>query len=320
MELEVVPRNGYPIDAVWISGIQRQLSLRNIGRNLLFPLKLITSLVQAQRILSRHRPVAVVGTGGYASSPLGRAAARRGIPLFLCEQNAYPGLVNRWLAPHATRILLGNADAARYFDAAKTVITGNPIRRFDLPDPAQGRVALGLDPAKPTVLSLGGSLGALRLNQALEAQRHLLLDAGVQLIWQCGKRYYPELRDRIAPHPGLRLMPFIEDMAGAYAAADLIISRAGGSTISELIALSKPSVLVPSPNVAEDHQTKNARSLSDPGAAVLVLDAEATDKLVPETLAILQHPTRLAALRQAIAGMDKHEADREIVDEIFKHL
>ena len=320
MELDVVPRHGFPIEAVWISGIHRQLTLRNIGRNLLFPIKLWRSLAQARRILRRVQPQAVVGVGGFASGPVGRVAAGRGIPLFLCEQNAFPGLVNRWLAPKATRILLGNADAARYFDASKIVVTGNPIRRFDLPPVVEARERLGLDPERPTLLSLGGSLGALRINEALEAQLDTLIAAGVQLVWQCGKRYHAALAARIPAHPQVKLLPFIEDMAAAYAAADLIISRAGGSTISELIALEKPALLVPSPNVSEDHQTKNALSLSEKGAALLIKDADALTQLIPTALDVLSRPSALADLQQGIAAMDKHDAAREIVDEIMRYV
>lgn len=320
MELDVVPRYGFPIQAVWISGIQRQLNLRNIVRNLSFPFKLVVSMVQARRIVRQHKPDFVVGVGGFASGPLGRAAAGMGIPLFLCEQNAYPGLVNRWLASKAKRILLGNGDAQKYFEAGKTVITGNPIRPFTLPDQKEARIAMGLDPDKPTILSLGGSLGALRLNQAWQAHQEAVHNSDVQVIWQCGKRYYDRLQAEIPTHPQLQVKAFIEDMAQAYAAADLIVSRAGGSTISELIALSKPSILVPSPNVAEDHQTKNARSLSEKGASLLVKDVEAVETLVPLALATVRDQHKMNTLQQAISDMEKHDAAKEIVDEIFTNL
>lgn len=320
MELEVVPRYKYPIEAVWISGIHRQITIRNLVRNLLFPVKLVTSLFQAWGILSRFRPQAVVGVGGFASGPLGRMAAMRNVPLFICEQNAFPGLVNRWLKSKATRILLGNADAQKYFEASKSIVTGNPIRAFEAVSREDAAAKMGVDPTKPVVLSLGGSLGALTLNRALEDKLQMIIDADVQLLWQCGKRYYEDLLPRVPKHPNIQLLPFIEDMGAAYGAADLIISRAGGSTISELIDLSKPSLLVPSPNVAEDHQTKNARSLSDKGAALLVKDLEAIEKLVPEALAVLTNPERLEEIQEAIDGIEKHEAAKEIVDVIFSHL
>lgn len=317
MEMEVVPRYHYPIEGVWISGIYRQLNLRNIGRNLMFPIKLVRSLMQANRIIRRFKPDFVVGFGGFASGPIGRAAANKGIPLYLCEANAYPGLVTKWLAPKADKILLGNGDAQQYFPAEKTVITGNPIRSFELPDQQAAKASLGLDPSKPVLLSLGGSLGARQINRALLASLPKLYETEVQLIWQCGKIYYEELSQQVSEHPQLQLKPFIQDMATAYAAADLIISRAGGSTISELIALNKPSVLVPSPNVAEDHQTKNALSLTEQGAAELVKDGEAIDKLLPTALAILEDPARLQTLTAGIKATHKHDSAKEIADHLL---
>lgn len=319
MELRVVPSYGFPIESVWIAGIHRQLTLRNVVRNLLFPLKLVVSLGQSAAILRRFRPDLVVGVGGFASGPLGRMASGRGIPLFLCEQNAFPGLVNRWLSKRATKILLGNEAAASFFPTEKIVVTGNPIRTFAPMSRAEACAKLGLDPTKPVLLSLGGSLGAMRLNQALLGGYSDILKAGVQLLWQTGKRYHESLSQQVPSQAGLALVPFIEDMAAAYAAADLIISRAGGSTISELIALSKPAILVPSPNVAEDHQTKNARSLSDRGAAILVKDQDAEQTLVAAALKVLTDPISLHTLTQQIRGMEKHHAATEIVDELFRN-
>jgi UDP-N-acetylglucosamine--N-acetylmuramyl-(pentapeptide) pyrophosphoryl-undecaprenol N-acetylglucosamine transferase len=320
MEETVVPKYGYRIESVPISGIQRQLTAQNLIRNLQFPFKLAASLMQSRGIVKRFQPDAVVGVGGFASGPLGRAAAGMGVPLFICEQNAYPGLVNKWLAGKAKKILLGNADAQTYFDATKTVVTGNPIRSFQLIDRVAAAQKLGLDPAKPILLSLGGSLGAMRINQALQQHLSLITESEVQLFWQCGQRYYERLSAEVPQHPQVKLSAFIDDMAVAYSAADLIISRAGGSTISELIALSKPSVLVPSPNVAEDHQTKNALSLSEKNAAVLVKDADAITQLLPTALRILQDKNQLTQLTNHITAMEKHDAAREIVDEIYGEL
>lgn len=320
MEMSVVPRYDYPIKALKISGLHRQLTLKNILRNLMLPFKMLGSSIKAQKIVADFQPEAVIGVGGYASWPLGRTAARKSIPLFLCEANAFPGLVNRRLADKAQKILLGNGDAQKYFDASKVVVTGNPIREFDLPARSEAAKTMGIDPAKKTILSLGGSLGALKLNQAWQLGVHELMEADIQLIWQCGKRYYESLKPQVMEHPNLKLMPFIEDMAAAYSASDLIVSRAGGSTISELIALSKPSILLPSPNVAEDHQTKNARSLSDKEAAVLVKDVEAEKKLVKEAMRILGDEGQLDRLKQNISAMEKHNAAEEIVDEIFEGI
>lgn len=318
MEMTLVPKNNYKIEGVPITGIMRSLTFKNILKNLGFPFRLLKSLSKSRGIVKRFKPDVVVGVGGYASGPLGRAASSMGVPLIVCEQNAYPGITNKWLAPRAARILLGNEAAAKYFDAAKSKVTGNPVRdTLKHGDRAAGLKAFGLDPNKKIVLSLGGSLGAKTLNDALEKDLEKFIENDVQLIWQCGKRYYPQLKDRVKKHPLIKLMPFIEDMPSAYAVADLIITRAGGSTISELILLSKPSVMVPSPNVAEDHQTKNALSLVERDAALMVKDVEASEKLVPETLALLGDESRLAALQQGIENVEKHDAANEIAMEIL---
>ncbi len=318
MEMEVVPRYGYPIKGVWISGIQRQINLKNIIRNASFPLKLIVSMIQAGSIFRSFRPQAVVGVGGYASGPMGRVASAK-VPLIICEQNAYPGLVNKWLAKRASKILLGNEAAKKYFPGEHVIVTDNPIRAFESLSREEAASRLGIDPTLPTILSLGGSLGAGPINEALKAQLGLLTAEGqnIQLVWQAGKRYYESLRQEVAEHPRVKLMPFINDMAAAYAAADLIISRAGGSTISELIALSKPAILIPAPQLAEDHQTKNARSLSDRNAAILIQQADAKENLLPEAIALLNDKNRLNQLQQAIQAVEKHDAAKEIVDQIM---
>ncbi len=320
MEMEVVPRHGHEIKGVWISGIYRQLTLRNIVRNVQFPLKLTVSLMQASEIIRKFRPDAVIGTGGFASAPVGRIAVSRGIPLFLCEQNALPGLVNRWLTPYATRVLLGNADAEKYFASARTLVTGNPIRDFQPMSREEAVIKLGLDPSRPVILSLGGSLGARTLNDAWEAHYPALTVSPVQLVWQMGKMYADGLHARLAPAENVKAQAFVEDMATAYAAADLVVSRAGGSTISELTALSKPAILVPSPNVAEDHQTKNARFLVDRGAALLVRDADAAKELAPAALALASDSQRLAGFASAAQAIEKHDAAKEIVTAIFSSI
>lgn len=320
MEMTVVPQYGYEIKGVTISGIARSFSPQAILKNLSFPLKLWRSLNEAKQIIQSFKPDVVVGVGGYASGPVGRAAASKGIPVVLCEQNAYPGITNKWLAPKAARILLGNAAAGKYFEAyqSKIKVTGNPVRETLLSgDRRSGLNMLGLREDLPVVLSLGGSLGSGTLNDALEKNLNLFIQHNVQLVWQCGKRYHEALRPRVPEHPNIKLMPFIQDMGNAYAAADLIISRAGGSTISELILLNKPSILIPSPNVAEDHQTKNARSLLDVGAALLVKDAEAAEKLVPLAVDLLSDPAKLQFLQRGIEKMEKHDSANEIANEIM---
>ncbi len=318
MEMDLVPKNGFPIHGVWISGIQRALTFANLGKNLLFPVKFVTSLTQAYRIISDFRPDVVVGVGGYASGPLGRVAAWKKIPLIVCEQNAFPGITNRWLSSHASKILLGNVDAMKYFDKKKCVITGNPIRNMALLPKEEAAAKMGLSSQKTTILSLGGSLGAMKINQAIENQIQSIIAADVQWIWQCGRFYYEKLRMSIPQHQNIQLVPFVEDMAAAYSLADLVVSRAGGSTISELIALSKPSILVPSPNVSEDHQTKNALSLVNVEAAVLVKDIEAKENLVKTAISIVQDTNRLSLLTNNIAKVKKHDSAKEIVNEILK--
>lgn len=321
MEMRVVPQYGYEIEGVTITGIMRSLTFRNILKNLAFPFKLMGALWKSRGILGRFKPQVVVGVGGYASGPVGRAAARKGIPLVICEQNAFPGKTNKWLAPYAAAILLGNEAAGKYFQdfASKTKVTGNPVRESLLTgDREKGLALYDLDPNRPVVLSLGGSLGARALNNAWEAQAKELLDQGIQLIWQCGKRYHESLSQQVTGHENLRLVPFIEDMANTYAAADLVVSRAGGSTISELILLEKPSILMPSPNVAEDHQTKNALSLVDRGASVMVRDEEAREKLVPTVVDILTNKEKIQELRAGIAAVEKHDSANEIAREVLK--
>lgn len=319
MEMDLVPKNGFEIDAIWISGIHRQLNLRNILRNLLFPLKFFVSLVQAYLLIRRHKPDVVVGVGGYASGPLCRVAGWLGIPYYICEQNAFPGLTNRWLAQKADKILLGNAAAAQYFEKDKCVVTGNPIREFQLTDSQSAKEKLGLDKNKPLILSLGGSLGARALNEAWLASLDTLIAADVQLVWQCGKFYHDAMKQQVSPHPNLKLMAFVEDMALAYSAADLIVSRAGASTISELEALEKVAILVPSPNVAEDHQTKNAMSLVEAEAALLVKDADAKQQLAQTAIALLSDASRLQAIKQKLAQIPKHDAAKEILEVILRN-
>lgn len=321
MEMELVPKHGFRIEGVRITGIARRMTLGNIIKNMAFPFKLWSSIRHSKAIVKRFRPDVVVGVGGYASGPVGRAASGRGIPLVLCEQNAYPGMTNKWLAGRAARILLGNAAAEKYFDKSKTRYTGNPVRPTITEGNRQlGLEKFGLDGSKPVVLSLGGSLGAGTINQALLQNLNTFIENDIQLVWQCGKRYYDDLKTQVMQHPLIHLMPFIDDMPNAYAAADLVISRAGGSTISELILLNQPSVMVPSPNVAEDHQTKNAMSLVDAGAAKMVKDVEANEKLVSETVALLNNEGALSEMRKNLEAMEKYNAAEVIADEIFALL
>jgi UDP-N-acetylglucosamine--N-acetylmuramyl-(pentapeptide) pyrophosphoryl-undecaprenol N-acetylglucosamine transferase len=288
MEMERVPQAGYPIEGLWISGLQRKLSLQN----LLFPVKLLHSIWQAGRIIRRVRPQVVVGTGGYASGPLLRQAASYGIPILIQEQNAYAGLTNKWLAKVADRICVAYPDMERYFPAAKLLEVGNPVREDLLAnqgDRAAACAHYGLDANRPVLLVTGGSLGAKTLNEALaEATEILARDQQVQVLWQCGKLYEATYANcPTAKLTNVQLRPFLDRMDLAYAAADLVISRAGALTISEICLLGKAAILVPSPNVAEDHQTKNALALADKEAAIMIKDQNAQTDLVKTALGLL---------------------------------
>lgn len=321
MEMTLVPQNKFEIKGVTVSGIMRRLTPKNILRNLAFPFKLLKGLSQSRRILKEFRPDVVVGFGGFASGPVGRSAVMMGIPLVLCEANAYPGLTNKLLAPKAAAVLLGDGAAAKYLSGGNIKVTGNPVREnINSGNREAAFNAWGLDPNKKLVLSLGGSLGAGTINQALEKGLHHFTDHGIQLVWQCGKRYHAELAARLQLHPSVKLLPFIDNMPDAFAAADLVISRAGASTIAELIAVGKPGILVPSPNVAEDHQTRNAMSLVEKQACVLVKDVDAAAQLAATASAIVRDEARLAALQAGIMGMEKGNAAEMIVNEILEIL
>jgi UDP-N-acetylglucosamine--N-acetylmuramyl-(pentapeptide) pyrophosphoryl-undecaprenol N-acetylglucosamine transferase len=319
MEIGIVPKYNFQIRGVTVSGLMRSLTLKNIWRNLSFPFKLLKGLSQSRAILREFKPDVVVGFGGFASGPVGRSAVKMNIPLVLCEANAYPGLTNKLLAPSAAKVLLGDEAAKKFLTGTNIKVTGNPVREtLTEGNRNAGLQSLGLDPNKKVVLSLGGSLGAGTINQSLENGLNAFIENDVQLVWQCGKRYYDELNSRIASHPSIRLMPFIDNMADAFAAADLVISRAGASTIAELLLLNKPSILVPSPNVAEDHQTRNAMSLVNRNACVLVKDAEAKDKLAATAVTLVKDDSQMAALTAALNAMEKHDAAQLIATEILE--
>jgi UDP-N-acetylglucosamine--N-acetylmuramyl-(pentapeptide) pyrophosphoryl-undecaprenol N-acetylglucosamine transferase len=317
MEMERVPKAGFPIEGLWISGIQRKLTLKN----LIFPLKLISSLWKARQIVSRFKPDAAIGTGGYASGPLLRAAAAKGVPTLIQEQNSFPGITNKWLAPKVNKICVAYDGLERFFPKEKMVFTGNPVRQgLDKQSLAQkeAKERLGFDPDKPLILSLGGSLGARAINEALGAWSKDWLLEGIQIYWQAGKGYYPELSKQWKGAENLLLTEFIDDMPLAYAAADLIISRAGAGTISELCLVGKPVILIPSPNVAEDHQTKNALSLSEKRAAILIREKDLPMALKTEVERWHNQPASFAGYRNEISRLTMPQATAQIVDELEK--
>ncbi len=321
MEMERVPAAGYKIEGLWISGIQRSTSVKNLS----FPLKLWASVQKSLRILRRFQPDAVIGVGGFASGPLLYAAQLKGIPTFIQEQNAYAGLTNKWLAGKVKRAYVAYEGMERYFPADRIRITGNPIRQdlFNLTHQNPDAMAyFGLRADRPVLLVIGGSLGARTLNHSTRDGLSALAAAGVQLIWQTGKAFADEAAAAVATHPeaGFYTSPFLERMDWAYSAADLIISRAGAGTISELAVVGKPVILVPSPHVAEDHQTKNAQALGARGAAWVVRDAAAAQELVAKGLELLQDKAAQAELRSALRAFDRRNAAAQIAEDILQYL
>lgn len=319
MEMERVPKAGYPIEGLRISGIQRSLSLSN----LLFPFKLVGSLIRSLEILRRFRPHAVIGVGGYASGPVLLAAQWTRIPTFIQEQNAHAGITNKGLAKGVMQSYVAFEGMEKYFPADRITLSGNPIRQDLFALDGKREEALhhfGLLADKPVVLVVGGSLGARTINQAIESGIADLEAAGVQLIWQTGKAFAATAAGAIAGKGGMWTNAFIERMDLAFAAADVVVSRAGAGTLSELAVVGKPAILVPSPNVAEDHQTKNARALSDKGAALLVSDQDAAAQLLPELLGLINNVPQQAAIREALSAFDRRYAAREIAADILKRI
>ena len=314
MEMTRVPEAGYRIVGLDISGLQRRLTLKN----LLFPIQVFRSVRKAGKLIEEFRPDAVVGVGGYASAPVLLAATSRAIPSLIQEQNSYAGLVNKLLARRVGRICVAYDGMEKFFPADKLVVTGNPVRtEIALGSRSDALKFFGLDPAKKTLLVVGGSLGARTLNQATAAALPRLRAAGVQLIWQTGKLYFPEAREQADQANNLHALEFIQRMDLAYAAADVVISRAGALSVSELCLIGKASILVPSPNVAEDHQTKNALALVSQGAALLITDEYAPARLYNEVLRLLVDTERQHELSTRIRELARPNATVAIVDELL---
>lgn len=317
MEMKRVPEAGYDIVGLKVQGFDRKNLLRNI--KVLWNLGF--SMIKARRVIKRFNPNVAVGVGGYASGAALRVAESLGIPVILQEQNSYAGVTNKMLAPKASKICVAYEGMERFFPADRIVLTGNPVRQ----DLFGGNISreeafifFGLDSSKPTLLVIGGSLGARTIDYAMIAGLHCFEEADYQVVWQTGAHYYAECKSHTVGHKGIVVCDFIKRMDYAYAVADVVISRAGASSISELCLLGKPSVLVPSPNVAEDHQTHNACALSDRGAAVLVKDHHAKHHLVEEAMALLANPERRQSLSTEILKMALPNAASMIVDEIYK--
>lgn len=320
MEMKKVPEAGFDIVGLWISGIQRSLSIQN----LMFPLKVISSVSQAFSLIRNFKPDAVVGVGGYASGPLLYAASLKKIPTLIQEQNSYAGLTNKWLAKSVKKICVAHDGMEKYFPREKLIVTGNPVRktivlRESLHDEAY--LFFKLNPSKKTILILGGSLGARSINECMLAAYDRLADLPYQVIWQTGGFYYQEMLDRISkPVDHVVVRDFVREMNFAYAIADVVISRAGALSIAELMLTGKPSILVPSPNVAEDHQTINANALVERGAAVLVKDSMAQEHLLDVAVELIEDETRKAVLSKNIKAMSHPNAAKDIANELLKMI
>ena len=314
MEMQKVPQAGYPIEGLWISGLQRKLT----WQNLLFPLKFIHSLLKSRQIIKRFKPDAVIGTGGFASGAVVKVAGQMGIPTFIQEQNSYAGITNKMLAAKAKKICVAYDGMEAFFPKEKIVKTGNPIRGglIDIQrHRTEGGVRFHLNTEQKTLLVLGGSLGARRINQLIEAQLPLFEQLGVQVLWQCGKLYYDDYKKYNSEQ--VRVLAFIDKMEEAYAVADVIISRAGASSVSELCVVGKPVIFIPSPNVAEDHQTKNARAIADKGAAILLRESELDNSFANPFSKLISSEAQQEALSANIKALAQPNATKEIVDLII---
>ena len=327
MEMEKVPAAGYEIVGLPIVGLQRQLNWQNIVNDIQVPFKILSSVRKAKRIIKEFKPDIAVGVGGYASAPLLWAATRLGIPSLIQEQNGFAGLTNKILGKKAGCICVAYEGMERFFPAEKIVLSGNPIRKEMTVPPtaemkAEAMAFYGLDPAKKHLFIVGGSLGSGTLNKAMKAWITAGCPGGedVEVIWQCGRYYKKGVDAFLAEHPApaVRHFDFIGRMDLAYAAADVVISRSGASTVSELCALGKAVIFVPSPNVAEDHQTHNAMALVRKDAALIVKDAEAGEKLLPAALELLGDPEKIAAMEQNILKLALTDAANVICEEAYK--
>ncbi|MBQ2839424.1 MAG: undecaprenyldiphospho-muramoylpentapeptide beta-N-acetylglucosaminyltransferase [Muribaculaceae bacterium] len=319
MEMERVPAAGYEIVGLPVCGFDR----RRLWRNIKVLFKLWKSMRRAQKVLRDFQPDIAVGVGGYASGPMLKEAQKKGIPTLLQEQNSYAGVTNKLLAKKANAICVAYEEMERFFPADKIILTGNPVRANILNcelTQQQAKEQLGFDPSRKLVLVVGGSLGARTINDSVAIALDQIISTGAQVMWQTGKIYAQECSQIAQGKNGVIATAFISDMNVAYRAADLVVSRAGAGTISELQLLGMPVLLVPSPNVAEDHQRKNAQALVDKNAAVMLLDADCRSKLSHEVIALLDDDARREELSRNIKKMALVDADEKIVDKIYELL
>lgn len=318
MEMERVPAAGYDIIGLNVRGIQR----KSIWKNLMFPFKLISSILKSIRIIKDFKPNAAVGVGGYASGPLLYAASLKGVPYLIQEQNSYAGITNKKLGKKAKKICVAFDDMEQFFPAERIIKTGNPVRRESVNIEGKREKAFkhfNLVPGKKTILVIGGSLGARTLNNSVLSYLKNIIDADVQLIWQTGNHYFDEVKQQLGNHPAnIRVLEFLNRMDLAYAAADVIISRAGAGTIAELCIVGKPVILVPSPNVAEDHQTKNAKALLNDNACEYIADKKAVNELVDAALLLLNDEQKKKILSENIRKLALPNADEDIAKEVIQ--
>ena len=318
MEMEKVPAAGYEIVGLNITGIQRSFSLKN----LLVPFRLLGALLEAGKILRRFKPNVVIGVGGYASGAVLYMATLKGIPTLVQEQNSFPGITNKLLAKRVNLLCVAYTGMDRFFPLAKLRLTGNPVRQEIAAQAGKREIALkhfSLDPSRQTLLVIGGSLGARSINESILAALPSIQKAGLQLIWQTGNGFDVTAAEAVRAFndPAIQTFAFIKEMDLAYAAADLVVSRAGALAVSELCLVRKACILVPYPFASEDHQTHNAQSLVEKGAALLVTDSDARTKLAEVALALASDPVKRAGLEQAIAALGMPDATKNIVDEVI---
>jgi len=317
LEMEKVPQAGFQIVGLPIKGLKRSFTLQNIKTIFL----LFKSIAKTKKVYKDFRPQVVIGVGGYASAPALHVAVRKKIPIVLQEQNSYPGITNRMFGKYAYRICSAYEEVKKYFPEEKVIITGNPVMDTIVNaniEKVQGLSYFGLDSNKKTLLITGGSLGARQLNKAVIEHLDLLREANINLIWQTGRIYYESIKKQVKEESWLKIVPFIENMLYAYCASDLVVSRAGAITISELNILGKAVIFVPSPNVAEDHQKKNALALVKHNAAIMIEDENAPHELIPKAISLLLDSKKIAELEKNIKKFAKPNAANEIAKIILE--
>lgn len=315
MEMQKVPQAGYSIKGLWISGLQRKLTLQN----LVFPIKLIFSLLKSIVIIKNFKPDIVIGTGGFASGPLLQMANLFNIPTLIQEQNSYPGITNKLLSKRANKICVAYDNLDRFFPREKMILTGNPVRQdiIDIENKREEAIKYyNLDSSKKTLLILGGSLGARTVNQLIEKELDFFVSQNIQIIWQCGKFYLDEYKKYNSD--SIQVFAFLDRMDFVYAASDFVISRAGASSVSELSIVGKPVIFIPSPNVAEDHQTKNAKSIMDKKGALMIKESELNENFNSVFSDLVTNENLQKQLSENIKKLAKEKATKDIVDEIVK--